>query len=75
MTSSVTVGSRVNAKGSNLQQNVKIWRTAKVSKAATKDTPKGAKGLHGEIVDLKMVVLITTRSQLSMKIINFLMIK
>ena len=64
MTSLVTVGSKVNAKEGTLKQNVKILRTAKASKAAPKDTPKGAKGMHGEIVDSKMVVLMTTRSQL-----------
>ena len=71
MTSLVTVGSKVNAKGDTLKPNVNIWRTAKSSKAAPKDTPKGVRGMHGEIVDSKLVVLITTTSQLSIKIIKF----
>ena len=34
-------------KKGTLKQNVKILRAAKASKAAPKDTPKSAKGMHG----------------------------
>ena len=47
MTSLFTVGSKVNATKGTLKQNVKILRAAKASKAAPKETPKGAKGMHG----------------------------
>ena len=70
-----SVGSKVNAKKGTLKQNVKILRAAKASKAAPKDTPKGAKGMHGEIVDSKMNALMTTRIQLLIRMRNFLMIK
>jgi hypothetical protein len=54
---------------------VKIWRNAKALKAAIKDTLKYAKVMYWQIVDLKIVVLISTTSQLSIKIINFVLIK
>ena len=42
-------------------RSAKIFLVARVSRAARRGTPKGAKSLHLETVDLIVIVLITTR--------------
>ena len=70
MTSLDSVSSRINVKEGTSVQNWKILMTAKISRAAKKDTLKSAKSMPLQVTDLKNVLPTNTKSHPQTKIMN-----